>query len=65
MADKQKLSGMFRSAVAFTTVAYVAVGWVLASAFGDDIEQSANLNWKVIFCLFCLFCLFFNSEHAN
>jgi len=46
VADKEKLSGMFRSTTVFSTVAYACIGLILSSSFGGNIEQSANLNWK-------------------
>lgn len=46
VADKKKLNGMFRSTVVFSTLAYAFIGLVLCSAFGENIEQSSNLNWK-------------------
>ena len=46
VADKKKLSGIYRSTTVFSTIAYAFIGLILGSAFGDNIEQSSNLNWK-------------------
>jgi amino acid permease len=46
VADKKKLSGIFRATIIFSTIAYAFIGIILASTFGASIEQSSNLNWK-------------------
>ena len=46
VADKTKLGGIFQSTIVFSTVAYTFIGLVLASTFGNTVEQSSNLNWK-------------------
>ena len=46
VADKKKLSGIFRATTVFSTIAYAFIGLVLGSAFGENVEQSSNLNWK-------------------
>jgi len=46
VADKKKLSGIFRSTAIFSTLAYTLIGLVLGSNFGKNINQSSNLNWK-------------------
>lgn len=45
VADKKKLSPIFISTTVFCALAYSLIGIVLGYAFGDNIEQSANLNW--------------------
>jgi amino acid permease len=46
VADKKKLSAIFRATTIFSTIAYAFIGIILASTFGGSIEQSSNLNWK-------------------
>lgn len=46
VADKKKLSGIYRATAAFSTIAYTIIGLTLGSAFGSNIEQSSNLNWQ-------------------
>lgn len=46
VADKKKLNGIYRTTAVFSTVAYTFIGLVLGSAFGENMEQSSNLNWK-------------------
>mmetsp|Transcript_1267 Transcript_1267/g.2746 ORF Transcript_1267/g.2746 Transcript_1267/m.2746 type:complete len:618 (+) Transcript_1267:136-1989(+) len=46
VADKKKLSGIFRSTAVFSTLAYSFIGLILGSHFGKNIDQSSNLNWK-------------------
>ena len=46
VADKKKLSGIYRATTVFSTIAYTFIGLILGSAFGKNIEQSSNLNWK-------------------
>lgn len=46
VANKQQLSGIFLSTGVFSGVAYCIIGFVLGSAFGTNIQQSSNLNWK-------------------
>ncbi len=46
-ADKRKMGGVFVATNVFTTTAYLILGLSLASAFGNGIEQSSNLNWKI------------------
>jgi len=46
VADKKQLSGIFLSTCAFSGVAYSVIGFILGSAFGESVKQSANLNWK-------------------
>ena len=46
-ADKRKMGGVFLATNVFTTTAYLILGLSLASAFGNGIEQSSNLNWKI------------------
>ncbi len=45
-ADKRKIGGVFLATNIFTTTAYLLLGLSLASAFGNGIEQSSNLNWS-------------------
>ena len=45
-ADKRKMGGVFFATNIFTTIAYLILGLSLASAFGNGIEQSSNLNWS-------------------
>lgn len=46
VADKKKLSGIYRATTVFSTIAYTFIGLTLGSAFGSNIEQSSNLNWQ-------------------
>lgn len=43
---KQSLVSVFRATVICITVAYIWIAIVLASAFGEHIEQSSNLMWN-------------------
>lgn len=43
---QKSLVSVFRATVICSTVAYIWIAIVLASAFGEDIEQSSNLMWN-------------------
>jgi hypothetical protein len=44
--QQKALGPVFRATVICCTVMYIWIAVVLASAFGQDIEQSSNLMWK-------------------
>ena len=44
--DKTQLRPIFSYALVFSTVAYSLLGLTLGMAFGNNIEQSSNLNWN-------------------
>jgi hypothetical protein len=43
---QKALVSVFRATVVCCTVMYIWIAVVLASAFGQDMEQSSNLMWK-------------------
>jgi len=45
-ADKRKIGRVFTATNAFTLIAYLILGLTLGFAFGDNISQSSNLNWR-------------------
>ena len=46
VADKKQLRTIFQANCMFTTISYTFVGLLLGYVFGEQIEQSSNLNWK-------------------
>jgi len=45
VTDKTKLSMIFSTVFIFGFVAYTSIGSVVAFYFGDNVQQSANINW--------------------
>lgn len=46
VADRRKLATIFQDAIIVVCIACWVLGAVVAHYFGDEIEQSANLNWS-------------------
>lgn len=46
VADKKKLGTIFRCTNIFSCSAYIFIGCVLGSIFGNNIQQSSNLHWE-------------------
>jgi amino acid permease len=44
--NKEQLKPIFQATTLFVTCSFALIGLFLGSTFGQDIEQSVNLNWK-------------------
>ena len=44
--DKTTLNSIFSTTISFCLLGYTLLGVILATFFGDNLEQSANLNWS-------------------